>query len=58
MSKEKTEYCFVAKCLDLGCPRLWADTKESIEKAMEEATPEQMLELKKAESDFEIKMKE
>ena len=42
MSKEKIEYCFVAKCLDLGCPRLWADTKESIEKAMEEWTAKQI----------------
>ena len=38
----------------LGVP----NNPKSIEKAMEEATPEQMLELKKAESDFEIKMKE
>ena len=42
MSKVKTKYCFVAKCLDLGCPRLWADTKESIEKAMEEWTAKQV----------------
>ena len=42
MSKEKIEYCFVAKCLDLGCPRVWADTKESIEKAMEEWTAKQI----------------
>ena len=38
----------------LGVP----NNPKSIEKAMEEATPEQMLELKKAESDFEVKMKE
>ena len=34
----------------LGVP----NNPKSIEKAMEEATPEQMLELKKAESDFEV----
>ena len=33
-------------------------TKQAIEKAIEEATPEQMLELKKAEQEFEVKMKE
>ena len=38
----------------LGVP----NNPKSIEKAMEEATPEQMLQLKKAEQDFELKMKE
>tara|TARA_R100001591_G_scaffold21047_1_gene30006 strand:+ start:139 stop:618 length:480 start_codon:yes stop_codon:yes gene_type:complete len=38
----------------LGCKN---DSK-SIQQAMDNATPEQMLELKKAEADFEIKMKE
>ena len=38
----------------LGVP----NNPKSIEKAMAEATPEQMLELKKAEQDFEVKMKE
>ena len=38
----------------LGCP---ADHK-SVEKAVQNATPEQMLELKKAEQDFEVQMKE
>ena len=38
----------------LGVP----NNSKSIEKAMAEATPEQMLELKKAEQDFEVKMKE
>ena len=38
----------------LGCKN---DPKD-IQKALAEATPEQLLELKKVESDFEIKMKE
>ena len=38
----------------LGCD---TDAK-SIQKAMDAATPEQMLELKKAEAEFEVKMKE
>ena len=38
----------------LGCD---TDAK-SIQKAIDNATPEQMLELKKAEAEFEIKMKE
>ena len=38
----------------LGVP----NTPKAIEKAIQEATPEQMLELKKAEQDFEIQMKE
>ena len=38
----------------LGCKN---EPKE-IQKALDNATPEQMLELKKAEADFEIKMKE
>jgi hypothetical protein len=38
----------------LGCP----NNPKSIEKAITEATPEQMLELKKAENAFEIQMKE
>ena len=38
----------------LGCP---ADHK-SVEKAVQNATPEQMLELKKAEQAFEVQMKE
>ena len=38
----------------LGCP----NTPKAIEKALAEATPEQMLELKKAENAFEIQMKE
>ena len=38
----------------LGCD---TDAK-SIQKAIDNATPEQMLELKKAETEFEIKMKE
>jgi hypothetical protein len=38
----------------LGVP----NNPKSIEKAMAEATPEQMLELKKVEQDFEVKMKE
>ena len=38
----------------LGCQ---ADHK-SVEKAVQNATPEQMLELKKAEQDFEVQMKE
>ena len=36
-----TEYCYVAKCLDLGFPRVWANTKEDIKKAMEEWTAKQ-----------------
>ena len=38
----------------LGCK----NDSESIQQAMDNATPEQMLELKKAETDFEVKMKE
>ena len=38
----------------LGVP----NTPKAIEKAIAEATPEQMLELKKAEQDFELQMKE
>jgi len=38
----------------LGVP----NTPKDIEKAIAEATPEQMLELKKAEQDFEVQMKE
>ena len=38
----------------LGCK----NDPKSIQGAMDNATPEQMLELKKAETDFEVKMKE
>ena len=38
----------------LGVP----NTPKAIEKAIQEATPEQMLELKKAEQEFEVQMKE
>jgi hypothetical protein len=38
----------------LGCP---ADQK-SVQKAVQNATPEQMIELKKAEQEFEVQMKE
>jgi hypothetical protein len=38
----------------LGCP----NNPASIQKAVAEATPEQMLDLKKAENDFKIQMKE
>ena len=38
----------------LGCP----NTPKAIETAIQQATPEQMLELKKAENDFEVQMKE
>jgi|TARA_R110001606_G_scaffold294299_1_gene442034 hypothetical protein len=38
----------------LGVP----NTPKAIEKAIQDATPEQMLELKKAEQDFELQMKE
>lgn len=38
----------------LGVP----NNPKSIEKAIQEATPEQMLELKKVEQEFELKMKE
>ena len=38
----------------LGCP----NNPKAIEKAVAEATPEQMLELKKAEQEFEVQMKE
>ena len=38
----------------LGVP----NTPKAIEKAIQEATPEQMLELKKAEQEFELQMKE
>jgi len=35
-----------------------SNTPKAIEKAIQEATPEQMLELKKAEQEFELQMKE
>jgi hypothetical protein len=38
----------------LGCD----NSPKSIEKAIQNATPEQMLELKKAEQEFELQMKE
>ena len=38
----------------LGCP----NTPKAIETAIQQATPEQMLELKKAEQAFEVQMKE
>lgn len=38
----------------LGCK----NDPKSIQQAMDNATPEQMLELKKAEADFQVKMKE
>ena len=38
----------------LGVP----NSSKALEKAVQEATPEQMLELKKAEHDFEVQMKE
>jgi hypothetical protein len=38
----------------LGC----SSDPKSIHKAIQSATPEQMLELKKAEQDFELQMKE
>jgi|TARA_E500000318_G_scaffold105_1_gene140 uncharacterized membrane protein YeaQ/YmgE (transglycosylase-associated protein family) len=38
----------------LGCP----NNPKAIEQAVQSATPEQMLALKKAEQDFELKMKE
>ena len=38
----------------LGVP----NSPKALEKAVQEATPEQMLELKKAEHDFEVQMKE
>ena len=38
----------------LGCP----NNPKAIEQAVQNATPEQMLQLKKAEQDFELKMKE
>ena len=41
-------------CEVLGCP----NNPKAIEKAVAEATPEQMMELKKAENDFEVQMKE
>ena len=36
------EYCHVAKCLGLGCPRVWGDTKELCEQAMEQWTAKQI----------------
>ena len=38
----------------LGCP----SDQKSVEKAVQNATPEQMIELKKAEQEFEVQMKE
>ena len=38
----------------LGVP----NNQKSVQKAIQEATPEQLLELKKVEKDFEVKMKE
>lgn len=36
------EYCYVAKCLHLGCPRVWASTKEDCEDAMQKWTAKQI----------------
>ena len=44
----------ILKNVVLGVP----NTPKAIEKAIQDATPEQMLELKKAEQDFELQMKE
>ena len=41
-------------CDVLGCP----NNPKAIEKAVAEATPEQMMQLKKAEQEFEVQMKE
>ena len=38
----------------LGCD----PTPQKIEKALQQATPEQLAEIKKAELDFEVRMKE
>jgi len=35
-------YCYVAKCLDMGCPRVWSTSRKDIEKAMEEWTAKQV----------------
>jgi len=35
------EYAYVAKCLDIGCPRVWAYRKEDCEEAMEKWTAKQ-----------------
>ena len=39
---KKREYVYVAKCLELGCPRLWAYKKDVIEKGMREWTAKQI----------------
>ena len=41
-----------------GCGFQFENTPKAIEKAIADATPEQMLELKKAENAFEVQMKE
>ena len=35
-------YCYVAKCLDIGCPRVWGRTREDCEKAMKNSTAKQV----------------
>ena len=37
-----TEYCYVAKCLDMKCPRVWGHTREECEEAMEKWTAKQV----------------
>ena len=39
---ENVKYCYVAKCLDIGCPRVWGHTREECEKAMEKWTAKQV----------------
>ena len=36
------KYVYVAKCLELGCPRLWAFKKDVIEKGMRDWTAKQV----------------
>ena len=39
---KKREYVYVAKCLELGCPRLWAYKRDVIEKGMRDWTAKQV----------------
>jgi hypothetical protein len=39
---EKVEYCYVAKCLNMKCPRVWGHSREDCEAAMEQWTAKQV----------------
>ena len=38
----KVEYCYVAKCLNMKCPRVWGVTRKDCEEAMKEWSAKQV----------------